>query len=126
MGNKSLREKPTILLGQTKIHLIVLGSILMLVDGVKKGVGTSLCNGQAPESQGLYLTYSFPMHPFSTPWKHMKTLQFSDIFRGYRKGAYGMNGLNGGSFLVVTHHDWNHDCIFVTVISMMHFRLSKM
>ena len=41
----------------------------MLVDGVKKGVGTSLCNGQAPESQGLYLTHSFPMHPFSTPWK---------------------------------------------------------
>ena len=28
------------------------------------------------------LTYLFPMHPFSTPWKHKKTLQFSDVFRG--------------------------------------------
>ena len=25
------------------------------------------------------LTYSFPMHPFTTPWKHQKT---SDVFRG--------------------------------------------
>ena len=24
------------------------------------------------------LTHSFPMHPFSTPWKHQKSLQFSD------------------------------------------------
>ena len=24
----------------------------------------------------------FPMHPFSTPWKHQKTLTFSDVFRG--------------------------------------------
>ena len=24
----------------------------------------------------------FPMQPFSTPWKHQKTLQFSDVFRG--------------------------------------------
>ena len=22
------------------------------------------------------------MHPFSTPWKHQKTLRFSDVFRG--------------------------------------------
>ena len=26
-----------------------------------------------------------PMHPFFTPWKHQK--------RGYRKGAFGTNGL---------------------------------
>ena len=24
----------------------------------------------------------FLMHPFSTPWKHQKTLRFSDVFRG--------------------------------------------
>ena len=34
------------------------------------------------------------MHSFSNPWKHKKTFQFSDAFRGYRKGALGMNGLN--------------------------------
>ena len=28
------------------------------------------------------LTHSFPMHPFSTPWKHQKTARFSDVFRG--------------------------------------------
>ena len=36
----------------------------------------------------------FPMHPFSNPWKYQKTLQFSDVFRGYRKGVLGANGLN--------------------------------
>ena len=35
----------------------------------------------------------FPKHPLSTPWKHQKTLRFSDVFRGYRKGALGTNGL---------------------------------
>ena len=28
------------------------------------------------------LTHSFPMQPFFTPWKHQKSLQFSDVFRG--------------------------------------------
>ena len=32
------------------------------------------------------------MHPFSTPWKHQKTLVY--VFRGYRKAALGTNGLN--------------------------------
>ena len=39
------------------------------------------------------LTHFFPMHLFSTPWKHQKTLLFSDVFRGYRKAALGRNGL---------------------------------
>ena len=29
----------------------------------------------------LELTHLFPMLPFTTPWKHHKTLQFSDVFR---------------------------------------------
>ena len=28
------------------------------------------------------LTPSFLMHPFSTPWKHQKTIKFSDVVRG--------------------------------------------
>ena len=28
------------------------------------------------------LTQSFPMHPFFTPWKHQKTVRFSDVFKG--------------------------------------------
>ena len=39
------------------------------------------------------LTHSFPMHPFSTSWKHHKSVRFS-VFRGQRKGALGTNGLN--------------------------------
>ena len=39
------------------------------------------------------LTYLFPMHPFSTSWKHQKTVMFSNLFRGWRKGALGKNGL---------------------------------
>ena len=41
----------------------------------------------------LQITHSYPMHPFSTPWKHQKTLRFSDNFRSQRKSALGMNGL---------------------------------
>ena len=33
------------------------------------------------------------MHPSSTPWKHQKTLQLSDFFRGQRKDALGTNEL---------------------------------
>ena len=35
------------------------------------------------------LTHLFPMHPFSKPWKHQKTLRFSDVFRGAEKGCIG-------------------------------------
>ena len=27
------------------------------------------------------LTHSFPMHPFSNPWKHLTTVRFSDVFK---------------------------------------------
>ena len=33
------------------------------------------------------------MNPFSTSWKHQKTVRFSDVFRGQRKGALGANAL---------------------------------
>ena len=39
------------------------------------------------------LTHSFPKHPFSAPWKHRKTVRFSNVFRGLRKGPLGTNGL---------------------------------
>ena len=39
------------------------------------------------------LPYLFLMHPFSTLLKYQKTLRFSDVFRGYKKGALCMNGL---------------------------------
>ena len=47
------------------------------------------------------LTHLFPMHPLSTPWKHQKTFRFSDVFRGYRKGALGTNGLKYGYCVMV-------------------------
>ena len=39
------------------------------------------------------LSHSFPMLSFPTHWKHWKTVNFSDVFRGQRKGALGTNGL---------------------------------
>ena len=33
----------------------------------------------------VLLTRLFPMHPFFTPWKHQKTVQFSDVFRGRKR-----------------------------------------
>ena len=36
----------------------------------------------------------FPLHPSSTPWKHQKTVRFSDVFSGQRKDVLGTNGLN--------------------------------
>ena len=36
---------------------------------------------QFREHSNKTLTHSFPMYPFSTPWKHQKTLWFSDVFR---------------------------------------------
>ena len=42
----------------------------------------------------LKLTHSFPMHPFSSSWKHQKNVTFSDVFMGERKGAFGTNGLS--------------------------------
>ena len=36
----------------------------------------------------MTLAHSFPMHPFSTPWKHQKTVRFFD-FQGIKKGCIG-------------------------------------
>ena len=36
---------------------------------------------------------SFLIWKFDTPWKHQKTVRFSDVFRGERKCALGKNGL---------------------------------
>ena len=33
------------------------------------------------------------MHPSSTPSKHQEAVRFPDVFRGWRKGALGTNGL---------------------------------
>ena len=46
------------------------------------------------------LTHSFPMHPFSTPWKHQKTVRFFDVFSGKTKGVLGMNGLSESKYRI--------------------------
>ena len=40
-----------------------------------------------------FLTHLFLMHPFSAPWKHQKTVRFSDIFRD-REGCIGNKWVN--------------------------------
>ena len=39
------------------------------------------------------LTHLFRMHPFFTPWKHQKTIRFSDVFKMQGKDALGRNEL---------------------------------
>ena len=34
-----------------------------------------------------------PIHVSSIFWKHLKTVSIADVFRGYKKGALGINGL---------------------------------
>ena len=34
------------------------------------------------------------MYPFSTPWKHQKTVRFSDFFNGVEKGCIGNKWVN--------------------------------
>ena len=55
------------------------------------------------------LTHSFPTHPFYTPWKYLKTVRFSDVFRGYRKGALGTNELKAISLSdkIVNNHKFS-------------------
>ena len=53
------------------------------------------------------LTHSFPMHPFSTLWKHQKTVRFSDIFRGVEKGCTGNEWVN----------KYMHSIFFLTMLS---------
>ena len=40
-----------------------------------------------------WLTHYSLMLLFYTPWKHLETFRFSDVFRGYRKATPGCNGL---------------------------------
>ena len=47
------------------------------------------------------------MHPFFAPWEYQQTIWLFDIFRGYRKGALGKNGLRkedvaGNGYIFVT------------------------
>ena len=39
------------------------------------------------------MSHAFSMYPFSIPWKHQKTVRYSDVFRGQRKGALGTDAL---------------------------------
>ena len=39
------------------------------------------------------INLSWPIFPFYTPWKHMKTFWFFCVFRGYKKGTLPRNGL---------------------------------
>ena len=59
----------------------------------------------------------FPMHPFSIPWKHQKTVRFSDVFRGWRKGALGTNGLNCVVNQIFGHKKYNHHSLFWNLFS---------
>ena len=56
------------------------------------------------------LTHLFPMDPFSTPWKHQKTIRFS-VCRGYREGALGTNRSNNRNILKQSLTGSNVPCL---------------
>ena len=57
----------------------------------------------------LCLTYSFLMHPFSSPWRHHKTLWFS--FSGVEKGCTGNEWIQ---------ESWDHiSIIFVIIVWLL-------
>ena len=62
---------------------------------------TNLCSCNCGRIQ---LTHLCPMHPFSTLWKHQKTIRFSDVFRGYRKDALGTNELSNRFWFVAVKY----------------------
>ena len=47
-----------------------------------------------------------PVLLFYTPWKHQKTLKFSDVLRGYIKATPGCNGLKP----IVVHWPFSINC----------------
>ena len=48
-----------------------------------------------------YVNTFVPNVPFLYPLKTLETIRFSDVFRGYRKGALGTNGLRLGSATII-------------------------
>ena len=62
------------------------------------GVDNAMLKGNGNLLSTLFpLTHSFSMHFFSIPWKHQKSLRFSDVFRVQRKDTLEMNGLSAKS-----------------------------
>ena len=71
------------------------------------------------------LIHLFPMHPFSSTSKNMKTLWYSDVFRGQRKGTLETDGLNTKKSNTTYLFNWktssSSNSIFVTRISSKQF-----
>ena len=68
------------------------------------------------------LTHFLSMHPFSTPWKHQKTVRFLNVlrvsvFRGYRKGALGTKGLIYKEWFFV----WKKKCFAQKIFRFLYF-----
>ena len=82
----------------------------MLEDYLRKFLEGSVFPNCFGAVRSYLLTHLFPMHPFSTPWKHQKTLSFSDLFRGREKVHWEQVGEGG-------------ECISVLFNTFVHFRL---
>ena len=56
------------------------------------------------------VAHLFPMHLFSAPWEHQKTVSFSDVFRSWRKGALETNGLKRQKELYLCRTYFSSNC----------------
>ena len=59
----------------------------MFLGGSKENIGKKWVD----YDKNTVLTQLFPMHPFSTRWKHQKTLQVFWCFQSVEKGCIGNN-----------------------------------
>ena len=51
-----------------------------------------------------FVTHSFPIHPFSTPWKHQFKVFW--CFQGVEKGCFGTNGLKSSIIYMNFSQQW--------------------
>ena len=84
-----MRQRRYIASNYDKLGWLLLGGCINIwMDGMEIGRSTLIffCF-----LSWRYLTHSFPMHPFSTSWKH--------VLRGWRKGGLGKSRLSYSGYL---------------------------
>ena len=75
-------------------------SPFMILIKISTSLAVFLTSGYGSNSGCLLdcLTHLFPMHSFSTPWKHQKTLSFLMFSGGRERVPWEQMGLKWGDF----------------------------
>ena len=71
----------------------IVNSFQPLNNFLKSSILDVLRSSEYISAHHIQLTHLFPMHPFSTHWKHQKTFRFSHVFWGRERVHWEKNGL---------------------------------